>query len=747
MFRLLRGFMVVPFVIFPLIMANAVLAKDGWRQVADHDLSVDAGSALDFSALVEPGPAGKNGWAIALPEGHLGFEHRATPQRFLIASMVFTKSNNGGVPDKAGTERLVQQLKRSGYNLVRLHFVDAYLMHDRMKDFDFDPEQFDRLHYLLAQLKAAGIYWIVDGLASDNGAWGNVQPHRWVKKHRAKLDVLTSEKGFRHWATLVERVWGAKNPYTGSVPLQDPAMLGIILVNEGSVGFMATLDGGVYPNVLAPLFQSWLKTRYGTDAALQKAWGRTLEKGESLAASVRMPKTIRGKSPRDADFARFVSELERSAYTKMNEHVRKLGFKGLTTAYDNWPEMGPDISRQALDWVDMHAYHAYPTKMADPGSRIPQTSVHSNSAKFVRGLSSTRQWGKPFTVSEYGQIFWNRFRHESAALVPAFAAHQGFDAICQYGEIPIQVDYGSSPYTRRQAIYPYNIGADPIARAGERLAAVLFLRGDVAASPNHIRVHWDADKVHARSAGWEYMPEELSKLAFISPLGLDFRPIPQAPKSGELWVNLTGSQPWWSVKTEKGPAAGRDLRSDSVAALRDRGIIDSGNLSQPGNRRFQSDTGQFLIDSGAGLIKVNTDRTVALVFNGGNASAGALSIRSASVPVLFAVSSLDGKPITQSRRMLLWALTDAINTGMTFADAERTTLKAIGKFPPQLQTISAVIKVATEHGAELKAWPLSLSGVRREPIPLTRVGDAVELQLDTARMPEGPAVFFEIATK
>ena len=102
-----------------------------------------------------------------------------------------------------------------------------------MKDFDFDPEQFDRLHYLLAQLKAAGIYWIVDGLTSDNGAWGNVQPHRWVKKHRAKLDVLTSEKGFRHWATLVERLWGAKNPYTGSAPLQDPAMLGIILVNEG----------------------------------------------------------------------------------------------------------------------------------------------------------------------------------------------------------------------------------------------------------------------------------------------------------------------------------------------------------------------------------------------------------------------------------------------------------------------------------------------------------------------------------
>jgi hypothetical protein len=160
---------------------------------------------------------------------------------------------------------------------------------------------------------------------------------------------------------------------------------------------------------------------------------------------------------------------------------------------------------------------------------------------------------------------------------------------------------------------------------------------------------------------------------------------------------------------------------------------------------FQSDTGQLVIDSGAGLIQVVTDRTVALVLKGGDASVNALSVRGASGPALFAVSSLDKKPVAQSRHLLVWVLTDAINTGMTFADAERTTIKTLGKFPPQIQTISATLRIAAENSAGLKVWPLALGGTRRAPIPLTRAGNTVELRVDTAALPDGPALFFEIA--
>ncbi len=752
MLRLLSSLVFMPLSI--TILVGCATAGNSWQTLTDRDLTVAAGSALDFSALVATGPAGKNGWVTVLPNGHIGFERRNIPERFLCASIALS-GLTGGVPDKAGSERFVRELTRTGYNLVRLTFVDAHLMTNRSKDFDFDPEQLDRLHYLLSQLKAAGIYWIVDGMTSDNGAWGNVQPHRWVTKYRARMDVLTEPKGFAHWATLVERLWGAKNPYTGIAPMQDPAMLGMILVNEGSFFYLATAYskrypalpgyGKLYPDQLGPQFRDWLKTRYGTDTALRSAWGNELKGGESVGGRIDLPGTLRGSGPRDIDFYRFITDLEQKGYRAMDKHVRDLGFKGLTTAFDNWSFIGSDITRSSLQWVDMHSYQAVPTKYGEPGSKLTQSSLHQNTAQFIRELSNSRQWGKPFTVSEYGQPFWNQWRHESAALMPAVAAHQDWDAISQFAESAIQFDYAPSPYVRRQAIYPFAIGADPIAHAGERLAAMLYLRGDVASSKNRIRVHLDAEKVLARSGGWEQLPEPLSKLALISPLGLDFGPVSERSKPGELWVNLTGSQPWWLVKSAHGPAAGWDLRSDAVAALQGAGLIGSGNRSRPENQLFQSDTGQLVVDSGAGLIQVATDRTVALVLKGGNASAGALSVSTASGPALFAVSSLDKKPITQSRHLLLWVLTDAINTGMTFEDAERTTIKTLGKFPPQVQTISAKLRVAVKSGAGLKAWPLTLGGVRRQAIPLVHVGDAIELHLDTAALPDGPALFFEIA--
>ena len=211
-------------------------------------------------------------------------------------------------------------------------------MTGRFKDFDFDPEQLDRLHYLLAQLKAAGIYWIVDGMTSDNAAWGDVRPDRWVRKYRAKMDVLTDPKGFAHWATLVEQLWGAKNPYTGIAPLKDPAMLGMILVNEGSFFYLVEIYrpfpaqagyGPLYPLQLAPQFRDWLKAHYSNDAALRSAWGAELKAQESLAGTIDLPVVARGKGPRDIDFIRFVVDLEQRGYRAMEKRVRDLGFKGL----------------------------------------------------------------------------------------------------------------------------------------------------------------------------------------------------------------------------------------------------------------------------------------------------------------------------------------------------------------------------------------------------------------------------------
>lgn len=731
---------------FSVLPVRAMEPAESWATLRERTLAVEAGSALDFSALLEAGPAGQHGWAKSLPDGHIGFEKRPMGQRFLTASLVFLPLN-GGMPSHSESERLVSQLRRTGYNMVRFHFTDALLMGDRERDFDFDPVQLDRLHYLMSVLANQGIYWVVDGITSDNAAWGDVKPHRWAKKHQAKLDLFTQDAGFRHWATLVERLWGARNPYTGTAPLNDPAMLGMILVNEGSLGFLATINGNRYDPRLAPLFHDWLRSRYRHDKALTNAWGSELRAGESLTTGVNLPATVRGKTLRDTDFARFVLDLERSTYRRMEAHVRALGFGGLTTAYDNWSFTNADLTRAALPWVDMHAYHDTPTNHGQPGSRITQTSVHSNVARYVRELTNTRQWGKPFTATEYGQPFWNRWRHESAVLVPAIAALQGWDAISQFAETPIQENYGRSPFTRRKAIYPYGVGADPIARASERLAALLFLRGDVAPAKGRIRLHVNAEKVMARSGGWEQVPEGLSRLGLITAIGLDMGPMPAQPVAGELSVDLTGPRPAWLSQLETGLIkAGVDALAPGMAPLIQANIVGTGNTSRPQDKRYQSETGQLTIDSGQQVITLVSERSVVAVLHAGaRAQAGPLAIEDTDGGALFALSSLDSRPIAQSRRLLLWVLSDAMNSGMTFEDAQRTTLRTLGQFPPQVRSLSARLRISHTQATQLQVWPLSLSGARRAPVPLKASGSSAELALNTAALPDGPALFFEIA--
>ena len=394
----------------------------------------------------------------------------------------------------------------------------------------------------------------------------------------------------------------------------------------------------------------------------------------------------------------------------------------------------------------MHSYFALPSKHGQPGSVVSQASSLESVGRYVRELSNARQWGKPFTVSEYGQVFWNQYRHEAPLLVPAIAAFQGWDAICQFAETPIQFDYGKTPYVRRQAIYPYAIGSDPIAHAGERLAALLYRRGDVAPARGSIHVFVDADKVIGRSAGWEQLPEGLSRLAFVSAIGLDFRKMPAAHPPGELDVSFADARPAWMNKVENALARGGvDIPGDGgIDALRGAGALGKTNGSRPQSRYFETDTGQMTLDAEAGRILLRTPQTVAVTLREGDAQAGPLHVRKASVPATIALSSLDGLPLERSRHLLMWVLTDARNTGMTFADAEDTTLSTLGTWPPRVRPLTATIEFGDNVGKGLKAWPLSLSGVRRAPLALA-AGPGVEIPLDTSALPGGPALFYEFA--
>ena len=63
--------------------------------------------------------------------------------------------------------------------------------------------------------------------------------------------------------------------------------------------------------------------------------------------------------------------------------------------------------------------------------------------------------------------------------------------------------------------------------------------------------------------------------------------------------------------------------------------------------------------------------------------------------------------------------------------------------PPLMET--ARIRVSLQcSGAGWKLYPLSLSGERRKPLPVTRRNNLLEFRIDTGSLPDGVTPFFEL---
>jgi hypothetical protein len=203
-----------------------------WLPLKENSLEVIANSPLDLSSLF---PSQKIAGKISISADGV-FKNDAGRIKFLCASASFTPPY-GGYPRHDEAIQYAQQYRRAGYNLVRLHFTDAILMTGRDKDFDYNPDQLDRLHFFLSELRKQGIYWYIDGMTSWNGAKGNVQPDRWAGQYQFKRAVHYDVNARQHWLDLVKSLYGRINPYTGKSILADEALAGIVLVNEGGLHF------------------------------------------------------------------------------------------------------------------------------------------------------------------------------------------------------------------------------------------------------------------------------------------------------------------------------------------------------------------------------------------------------------------------------------------------------------------------------------------------------------------------------
>jgi hypothetical protein len=134
-----------------------------------------------------------------------------------------------------------------------------------------------------------------------------------------------------------------------------------------------------------------------------------------------------------------------------------------------------------------------------------------------------------------------------------------------------------------------------------------------------------------------------------------------------------------------------------------------------------SDTAELAWNSGDGVLTVNTPRTQAAVgFLGGRRIKLAnVEIASRTPHCAITLTSLDGQPIGQSKRLLLTAVARAENTGQFWEDSSRRTVPAEGRgrAPVLVEPVEADVTIICDL-AHAVCRALDASGAPKGAVPV-----------------------------
>ncbi len=260
--------------------ANAAAASAGnWFEFALDGFDASP-SPIDLSAL-NAERAGAHGFVRA-QGGHF-VDGRGQRVRFFGTNLTATAC----FPEKADAPKVAAHLRKLGFNVVRLHFMDAGGAPIGLFAADgkgFDPAQLDKLDFFVAELEKQGIYVNlnlhvarkypgIEGKAAERFAMGKV-----LDRFYPQFVELQKE--------YARALLTHKNPYTERAYTDDPGVLCIELNNENT---LFPFWGGntddlpePFASELGKQWNGWLLARYKSTAALSQAWKKASAPGREL---------------------------------------------------------------------------------------------------------------------------------------------------------------------------------------------------------------------------------------------------------------------------------------------------------------------------------------------------------------------------------------------------------------------------------------------------------------------------------
>lgn len=672
----------------PSRATDAASADGAWAPyVIDHFSRQD--SPADVRFLLD-GPAGKYGHAEAR-DGHL---YLPNGKRFRCWGVNLTGWTIGGseIPGKEEGRVFARQLARLGVNCVRFHFLDMPdasrarqetgptgdpgpathtprgLIDSRRDDTGhFNPEQLDRLDYFFAELKANGIY------SNFNLNVG----HTWKKGDGVPdAELIGVAKAYTHFGPeLIEKqkeyarmLLGHTNPYTKMRYADDPAVVTVEILNENSLlefwqrnWFRGELTPDAqrrqldltphYLALLTRLYNEWLaKNRSVADIAEIRR-----EAGVAVGAPIPIMRTQQFPHASKKRFyaeAQFLMDTERGFFKDMERFLKgDLGVKApiIATADHTYFIPGePHLtSTSVLDIIDAHVYWQHPAiygKRNTPMVNEPLDSI-------IQKLSRTAMVDKPFTVSEVNEPFPSDYDSELIPILAAYGALQDWDGIYFYTfETQIKGE-------QRQFVGDhFDITQHPAKIAQLPVGAMMFLRGDVAAARKMVTRSYSAEQIYemARmpvSAMPSFTPNYPKTLPLVHETRIKcLKCTPSAPAAPAVSdpahiVSDTGELSWRT----RGGADGL-VMIDTPLSQALVGFVNA----------HQVPTSQLANQLGTTNLTVDIGNDFAAV----------------------TLSSLDGRPISESNLMLLTTSSRVKNSGSVWN--ERRSVTSNWGEPPSL---------------------------------------------------------------
>ena len=717
---------------------------------------------IDCSRFLDA-PAGKHGWVIS-KGGSMYFEN-GKRARFFGTNI---NASCGIFPEHEHAERIADTFARNGINMVRLTLMESVLMEfvsdDVPSRFTIDEGKWDKFDYFVKCLKDHGVYMMIDSI-------GGVSSRRFYARFSDMDGVIAYGKYGNHrpWALFDPRfkelakefmnsLLNHRNKYTGLCMKNDAAFPLAILINEQSMfldWYEANGSDPHYDNLFMKLFNGHLRKRYGTRESLAQAWNNkegisSLHDAEDPFSDTVAPSGLNDlriehgnwrslQSPvRVAETIRFYRELQKGYTQEMITHLRTFGYKGLVSCSNlicGEPELD---AMSAGEYTAQHMYWDH-VQFVEGNKRhffmnIPSMSVNileGGNALIEQAIAATKVNTLPITATESAMMWAHEWRSSYCLPLFATASFQNWDAIYPYEYMG---GYGKRPgyfeVNNNVLLAPTVSFNDPALMGILPNAALMFHRTDITPSKILVQVSYgDVEKdryknnFHGASFPFNYLTHVCRVVSFFD-----------KPDSCADFTVGNGGQfmpdRFNDARTIKELTAGLDDAMKTAGLLSaNRGINGDSVVSETGEMRHDWGRMLFIVDSPrtqgfSGFPKSDE----MLQFKG-------ISIKTRSPFATIVMSSLDDRPLDESKRMLLSAVARVENNkdeyvydvtataanGMKYGESFTITHKSSPLMNPEVQPQDdAMLLVEPVYASiRLAAKRLCITPLAPDMTPLT----------------------------